>query len=37
MRMRDWFRTPMTAAKEEEEEDEDSELEELEEKGACVV
>jgi len=37
MRMRDWFRTPITAAKEEEEEDEDSELEELEEKGACVV
>jgi len=34
MRMRDWFRTPMTAAKEEEE---DWELEELEEKGACVV
>jgi len=39
MRIRDWFRTPITAAKEEEEdweEDWEEELE-VEAKGACVV
>jgi len=34
--MRDWFRTPITAAREEEEDLEDWEVE-VEAKGACVV